>query len=106
VGFTLVALLFACLLYLTVHPSGKRSTRWLQWPFLRYCGKISYGLYLFHYPILFLLDFRIYHRIIAHCPDHPEIAFLSSTAICIALSFLASSLSYRYFESYFLRLKR
>jgi peptidoglycan/LPS O-acetylase OafA/YrhL len=106
IGFTLVALFFACLLFLTVHPSGKTLTRWFQWPFLRYCGKISYGLYLFHYPILFLLDFRIYHWLIAHWPDHPEIAFLSSTTICITLSFLASTLSYRYFESYFLRLKR
>jgi peptidoglycan/LPS O-acetylase OafA/YrhL len=106
VGFTLVALFFACLLYLTTQPSGQNLGRWLQWPFLRYCGRISYGLYLLHYPILFLLDFKIYHRIIAHWPDHPEIAFFSSTTICIALSFLASTISYRYFESYFLRLKR
>jgi peptidoglycan/LPS O-acetylase OafA/YrhL len=105
VGYTLVALFFACLLYLAVQPSGKSFTRWLQWPFLCYCGKISYGLYLLHYPILFLLDFRIYHLIIAHFPAQPEIALISSATICIALSFLASSLSYRYFESYFLGLK-
>ena len=106
IGFTLVAVIFACLLYLAVQPSGQSLTRWLQWSFLRYCGKISYGLYLLHYPILFLLQFWIDRSMTTRWPDHHELAFFSSTAICIALSFLVSTVSYRYFESYFLRLKR
>lgn len=71
--------------------------RWLEWTPLRYLGRISYGIYMFHQFVLYFI-FR------AWVPGHPMndlSIFLAGAALTIALA----GLSYRYFESYFLRRK-
>jgi peptidoglycan/LPS O-acetylase OafA/YrhL len=63
---------------------------------LRFAGKISYGLYVYH-PMCFLLIF-------ASIPVHiPGVLRLGAG---IAATFVLSWISFRCFESYFLRLKR
>ena len=66
----------------------------LSWNPLRYIGKISYGLYLYHVPIFFYGED---HKI--HLP------FYSYGAILLALVFIVSILSYEFVEKPILGLK-
>jgi peptidoglycan/LPS O-acetylase OafA/YrhL len=56
-GFAAYSVLTALVILATVTPAG--PVRWLlaQWPF-RALGKISYGVYLYHWPIFLWLDER------------------------------------------------
>lgn len=66
------------------------------WPRpLVYLGKISYGLYVFHVPAL--------EFVAGYLPRHSQIVHWT---VSLLLTIVASVLSYRYFESPFLRLKR
>jgi peptidoglycan/LPS O-acetylase OafA/YrhL len=62
-------------------------------------GKISYGLYVYHILVITSLQF-LFKR--AHLPHSPLLVPVLSLPIVILLAWL----SYRYFESPFLRLKR
>lgn len=48
-GYTLVNYLFVVLIYCVTHE--KMFVRFLDWGPLQYLGKISYGLYIYHFPI-------------------------------------------------------
>jgi peptidoglycan/LPS O-acetylase OafA/YrhL len=88
-GYALVAL--GCVFLLV----GISGIRFAPKPFV-YCGKISYGLYVFHIPWLFLLGTY-------------AAKFLSPDAIppiALVLAFACAALSYRFFETPFLRMKR
>jgi peptidoglycan/LPS O-acetylase OafA/YrhL len=58
---------------------------------LRYIGKISYGLFLYHVPIIVL--------------GHKWVHGIAGNTILIALAFAAAALSYEFVEKPFLRLK-
>ena len=64
---------------------------------IRYLGKISYGLYMYH-PIAIVLALHTTLRLGA-----PSDAFLYP--ITLALTILLAGVSYKYFESYFLNFK-
>ncbi len=66
--------------------------RWVP-GWLRYLGRISYGLYVFH-SLLFFLVF-----------ERAGVRGWSGTLVVLALSIGAAHLSFRYFERPFLRLK-
>ncbi|MDO1581880.1 acyltransferase family protein [Rhizobium oryzicola] len=55
VGFGLVSTAVLALVALGSGPAPAVIRRGLDYPPLRYVGKISYGLYLYHYPVLFAL---------------------------------------------------
>ena len=55
-----------------------------------YIGKISYGIYLWHYPILIVVGRRLGD---------------GWNWLVIILTLIAAAISFRYFETYFLRLK-
>lgn len=65
------------------------SMRWVSW-----LGVISYGIYLLHLPIYYLVDFML--------PDLGSVVRLLTITV---LTILAASLSYRYFERPLLNLK-
>lgn len=67
----------------------------LESAWLRYIGRISYGIYLYHYPIFYFLDLR------PVTTDTP----LINGAIAVALTFIVSSLSFRVIERPLLKLK-
>lgn len=85
-GYALVAV--GCILLLIACRSLPRPA------FAVYLGKISYGLYVFHIPMLFV----VFH----HRHDH---VFLRVCA-ALGLTIGTAAVSYRFFESPFLRLKR
>ena len=104
VGYTLTALLYACLLHKTVSSTGALSKIFSLSP-LRLLGKISYGLYVFHFPVVLILYTRLFNWGKAHSAlsDLPlQIAVL---LLCLLISLVLALLSFRYFESFFLRFK-
>ena len=63
--------------------------------FLKYTGKISYGLYVFH-PLCYALINNYFHYN----------NFLVSLILCFSCAYVVATLSYYFFESNFLKLKR
>ena len=68
--------------------------------FLLHIGKISYGLYLIHMPIPYFIR-TISTKILPNYQLHEYVVIL----ISLILSFIAASISHKYFESFFIRLK-
>ena len=87
-GYTLIAIAAATVVMGALSGGGP-----LTWRPLVHVGRISYGLYLYHYPVERVLQDR-----------------LGSGGLCLALTlvvtFGVASVSYRYLEEPFLRLKR
>jgi peptidoglycan/LPS O-acetylase OafA/YrhL len=55
-GFLLVAVTSAAVVLLVVVEPRAMLSRFLGWGVLGYIGRISYGLYLYHYPIFLMID--------------------------------------------------
>ncbi len=107
-GFTGFALLYTSLvLYADLY---SRSSRWLasclRASTLRFFGKYSYGIYVFHWPIFVLLAPAI-GRLSLRLPAviRPEFWILASLAE-IALTCSVALLSWNLLEKHFLKLKR
>jgi peptidoglycan/LPS O-acetylase OafA/YrhL len=78
---------------------GASMPKWTQ-P-LVYLGKISFGLYIFHYTILAIVAAAVKHKL--HLSGIPEIAVTYLVTWVIAVG--VATLSYRYYEMPFLKLK-
>jgi peptidoglycan/LPS O-acetylase OafA/YrhL len=103
-GFTLVAIAFACILHLALQP-GHLVARLCEIRPLRWVGKISYGLYMIHMPVWIILGNKLFLSQGAAWAGHERLYYWIVALICILVSFLLSAISYRYYESFFLRLK-
>lgn len=71
---------------------GTSAGRLLSHPVLTYVGKISYSLYLWHWPILVFVGFAV-----------GDTHWVARAALCLPLSFGIASLSWRYVEMPFRR---
>jgi peptidoglycan/LPS O-acetylase OafA/YrhL len=92
-GFTLIALVAAGLLLLSID-SKTYWARLLRWPAFTAIGRISYGIYFLHAPILGIFrPLRLSHR------------RFEFPLICAVLTCLLAELSFRFLESPFLALK-
>jgi peptidoglycan/LPS O-acetylase OafA/YrhL len=92
IGFAcsvLTALLIAALL---AHDDALAGRMLRVWP-LVYCGRISYGLYLWHFPVFVVLRHAL------------GLATVWTATLGVPLTFLLAMLSYRYVETPFLRRK-
>jgi peptidoglycan/LPS O-acetylase OafA/YrhL len=96
-GFTVIDLASLCLLFLCLDATSFFS-RLLDVLHLRRLGKISYGFYVIH---MLYFDFakNYYGRFARH---NLAIEFVVG---CFLLTYLLAELSYRYYETPFLRLK-
>ncbi len=85
---------FSIIGYLIASNVQTTVNRILSGRILQYLGKISYSLYVWHVGVLFILfEFAITGSIIL------------DLLLLITISIMISHISYKYFESYFLRLK-
>jgi peptidoglycan/LPS O-acetylase OafA/YrhL len=93
-GYSLLAALAAAVIGWTVLAAGSRHPlcRALGWRPARFLGRISYCLYLIHYPLLLLVGAMI-------------TAVWARDAAALALAVVLAGASWRWFESPLLRLK-
>lgn len=90
--------------YLIVHQCWTRGFDLSRIPVLERAGKYTYGLYLYHSICIFVV-----HALFQDVLDVPDTVFLVVVAkplLALFLSALVAYGSYRYFESFFLELKR
>lgn len=101
IGFTMLSAIFASVI--VVGLTDRQIKGVLENGILRWFGRYSYGIYIWH-PIIAVILFN------THIPGALGVSgpLLSSLMVlfAIALSILAAVISYRYWEQPFLRLKR
>jgi peptidoglycan/LPS O-acetylase OafA/YrhL len=105
VGYTFLAFAFTGLLGVSLGSDPRSSLlgRALSAGWLRYIGRISYGIYLLHYP-LFILWARFFGTLDFY-QAHKMAGSLIAFAGQIALATIAATISWRFFEEPILRLK-
>jgi peptidoglycan/LPS O-acetylase OafA/YrhL len=86
-GFLLVTLSTAAVVAVAVARPQDLLSRALSWRPLRYTGRISYGLYLYHWPIFLVLT-----------TPRTGLSNLSLLLLRFAVTFAAADLSYRFIE--------
>jgi peptidoglycan/LPS O-acetylase OafA/YrhL len=96
-AYTLLNYWFAVLIYCVVHE--KMFVQFLEWAPLQYLGKISYGLYVYHFPIIWfagrIREFGVPEKLV------PPLIMLLSFVGTVAIA----SFSYFALERPFLKLK-
>jgi peptidoglycan/LPS O-acetylase OafA/YrhL len=94
-GFPLISLLVVVLLIQFVFLGAMRGWRWLDHPSLRFMGRISYSLYLYHIIVIATVEFYFM----------PTLRLRWAIPIMYLGSVAAAYTSYRLVEQPFLRLK-
>jgi peptidoglycan/LPS O-acetylase OafA/YrhL len=94
VGFALEPVLVAVLLVQLIAFSSEKLWRWIEWPLLRFLGRISYSLYLYQQLTLFSIRKRLV--------GEPVIIQL---IVAVIGTTIVASISYFAIERPFLRLK-
>lgn len=109
IGYTLLAIIGASLIVFSIDPGSakKRIVGFLSTPFMRFLGKYSYAMYIFHFPLAWFLEnagFGV-NRYPAIAGSHiPGVIVFS--VMTAGLTALAALISWNLFEKHFLRLKR
>ena len=103
-GYSLLAICGTALVAWCVQPASL-AAGFMSHPLLRFFGRYSYGLYVYHILLPALLLSSVPRWLEAHV--HSRVAGIAiSVAIEIPLIMVGTLLSYHYFEVPFLRLKR
>lgn len=105
VGYTTFAVLFGILVYEII--TGKSKIIYLIFTnrILKFFGKISYGLYVYHWPIYLFLFPYFRDILISQINNNYRMAEIGSGIIVTTIAVLTSTLSYHYFEKPILQLK-
>jgi peptidoglycan/LPS O-acetylase OafA/YrhL len=102
-GYSAVALLCASVLVMCLH-AGTITEHVCSWRVLRFFGRYSYGLYLWHY--LFLRQFEMLTAFVQRHVTMPFVAAVVSFGLILLCSTAIAFVSYRLIEQPFLRLKK
>lgn len=103
-GYTSIAVIFGITVVYAIENKNSWIKIFLENRILKGLGKISYGLYVYHWPIMALLKLYLLNKIISlgWTPYYSHV-FISLAATTIAI--VVSKLSYEYFEKRILALK-
>ena len=109
-GYVLLALGFGAIVLLAAYTDGKGTwmQKFLTSRLLAPIGAYSYGIYVFHVPILGMASIFVFPRIARGIHSCEEL-FISEAAyilVVAAVTFVVSALSYEFFEKKILRFKR
>ena len=104
VGFSFIALAGASLVACSLR-SGSLIQNVLKQSWLRFFGRYSYGLYVFHYVLDSALTKRLRPLLASHLHSK-MIGVVGSALIVFGITIVVAMLSFRFFESPILRLKR
>jgi peptidoglycan/LPS O-acetylase OafA/YrhL len=102
IGYTLIAITFAGLIYAATINTSKFVSTIFNYKWLRFTGRISYGLYIFHWIVLRTLEPGLEKWLMQY---NGKTAYGLSLFICLAISYFISAMSYYCFEMHFLKLK-
>lgn len=103
VGYSTLAMLLGLLLNQAITGETKIINSIFNFSFFRFVGKISYGFYIFHWPLYRGLGPALHSKALNYMGETTAAIFTSATASLLAL--LLSWISFKYFESPFLKLK-
>lgn len=106
IGYSLLDLFSAAILFMIITRPKSLLTRSLNFSFLRFTGKISYGIYIFHWPILLVAGTYLAIFLKSKLSIGEYSAGILSLFICLILTYLLSFVSYKYYESWFLKKKK
>ncbi len=106
IGFTLLAILFGGILVIAVaSPPGTVARRLFAHRFLRFLGRYSYALYVFHHPIMFYMGGFFNAARLPRLAGSQLPGQLAFTAVGASVSLAAALLSWHLYETQFLKLK-
>ena len=109
IGYTLLAIIGASLIVFSIDPRStkRRIVGFLRTSFMRFLGKYSYAMYIFHFPLAWFLEnagFGV-NRYPTVAGSHiPGVIIFS--IITAGLTAIAALISWNLFEKHFLRLKK
>jgi len=103
VGLTLVAAFGASVVMLAV--GNARAARALSAPWLRFFGKYSYGMYIFHYPILFFGPGVVPIQMLPLVGGSQILRQIAFTTCAMAATTVLALVSWHLLEKRFLELK-
>lgn len=103
IGASLIGIGCAALIGMALHPQS-RTARFFDVAILRFFGKYSYGLYVYHYTLdtIFTMRFRTFFLTYTHSK---AIAVFGSALLVGSMSILVALFSYHFYEKHFLKLK-
>ncbi len=106
VGYTTFAVIFAILVHEAASLNKNLITKILAIPPLRFLGKISYGFYIFHWPVYIFLSPILTNFISKNLQTDYLIIQITSSLIATLTGLVISIASFYLFEIKFLKLKK
>jgi peptidoglycan/LPS O-acetylase OafA/YrhL len=106
VGYTTFAVLFGVLLYETVMNKSPIIRFLFDNSFMRFFGKISYGFYVYHWPITLIMLPAIMSWMKEHFKWGGDLYLYLGSTIVTLVAISVSYISYRFFEKPLLQLKK
>jgi peptidoglycan/LPS O-acetylase OafA/YrhL len=106
VGYTTFAMLFAIIVNETIQGENKVINFLLNIKPLKFFGKISYGLYVFHWPAYLILYGWVEAKVKAAIGLSENNLVLVTSILLTIIGILISIISFYTFESYFLKKKK
>ncbi len=103
-GASLIGIGFTALIGMSLLPAS-RTARLFRLSLLRFFGKYSYGLYVFHYTLDAVLTHRLRLILLSHTHSK-AVSVVAGAVIVGGLSVGVAWLSYHLYEVHFLKLKR
>jgi peptidoglycan/LPS O-acetylase OafA/YrhL len=103
IGYTTFAMIFGLLVNEAVTGSAKMIGLIFNNRILKFFGKISYGFYIFHWPVYLMVKPALtsWAETFTMSPFTPILVAVIATLLAVMISVI----SYRYFETYFLKMK-
>lgn len=105
-GYTTFACMFGLLVYEIVLGHDPVISRLFNIKPLRFVGRISYGFYIFHWPVYLLTRDSIQPLLESNLGITGKSAAFATSLTCTAIAFVISIISFYFYEQRFLRLKK